>query len=137
MIPLSRSYKKSPICTEHGKKNNRSNSPSIKKFANKHIRHIKNLPSAPAAYKRFFESYDICDYKFIKTREDAIAEWEKEEVDFPRYERHYRRTNEVDENGHPIWETYELYVEQGHLHKEYGTLENYLNKYWAKWYRRK
>ena len=64
---MSRSYKK----------HNRAKDPAgkdMKKFANKKVRHTKNIPNGKA-YKKVFESWDISDYNWIWTKEEAIKEY--------------------------------------------------------------
>ena len=79
---MSRSYKKNPYCTDN------SSSKESKKFANKTVRHRKDIPSG-GAYKKASESYNICDYKFYETWEDAKDYWEKN-IDSSYYlQRHY------------------------------------------------
>lgn len=57
-----------------------------KRFANKAVRRYKgDLPSHGKAYKKLYQSYDISDFWWIWTKEDAIKEWEK---DYPCY--HYK-----------------------------------------------
>lgn len=57
---MSKSYKKSP-CYKDGNKWG-------KKFANRRIRRLKNedIPNG-SMYKRFYEQYNISDYKFYTT----------------------------------------------------------------------
>ena len=69
---MSRSYKKNPWITDHHVKS----SSERKKFANKKVRHTKDLPNGKA-FKKVFESYNLCDYKFFQTKEEAIEEYEE------------------------------------------------------------
>ena len=64
---MSRSYKKHPWITDHHVKS----SSERKKFANKKVRHTEDLPSG-GAFKKVFCSYDICDFKFFQTKEEAL-----------------------------------------------------------------
>ena len=66
---MSRSYKKHDIVKDPANK-------AMKRYANKKVRHTKNIPNGKA-YKKFFESWDICDYRWIWTREDAIRNFEQ------------------------------------------------------------
>jgi hypothetical protein len=53
---MSRSYKKHPYCGDKNKKPRRT-------IANRHFRRIQSCDIIPySLYKRFFDSYDICDY---------------------------------------------------------------------------
>lgn len=62
---MSRSYKKHFRCKQ-------KNSKIEKKRANKKVRHFKSdLPNGKA-YRKLFESWDICDWNWIWTKQDAI-----------------------------------------------------------------
>lgn len=56
---MSRSYKKVPCCKDYNR--------GMKQRANRHLR--RNYLDIPPgrAYKKLFCSYDICDYRFLKT----------------------------------------------------------------------
>lgn len=69
---MSRSYKKHPWITDHHARTTKEK----KKFANKKVRHYKNLPNG-SAYKKVSESWDICDYKWYWSWEDAKKDWEE------------------------------------------------------------
>jgi phosphatidylserine/phosphatidylglycerophosphate/cardiolipin synthase-like enzyme len=72
----------------------------MKRFANKRVRHTKDIPSGKA-YKKVFESYDISDWYFRSTREETLKKWEAEEWIRDRFEtleeyliyweKHYKR----------------------------------------------
>ena len=67
---MSRSYKK------HGEMVKQQNTRGQKKFANRRVRrHMDALPPKGKSYKKLFSSWEICDYKWIWTKEDAIREW--------------------------------------------------------------
>ena len=70
---MSRSYKKHPYSKDRPSK-------GMKKFANKKVRHTKDIPNGKA-YKKVFESWDICDWRWIWTRADAIRTWERAKED--------------------------------------------------------
>ena len=70
---MSRSYKKHPICKDPANK-------FMKRYANKKVRRTADIPSGKA-YKKVFESYDISDYQWIWTRQEAIAEWKNASPD--------------------------------------------------------
>lgn len=102
---MSRSYKKNPYVTEGGDKKSR------KRVANRTVRRrLKTDEDMPARlqHKKMTESWDICDYKWRMTREDAI-EWY-----------HYQMKHQASP----------------YFKKHYPTLEAWL-KYWDKCYRRK
>jgi len=69
---MSRSYRHTTIIKD---KNNKS----MKKYANKKVRHTDDIPNGKA-YKKCFESYDISDYRWIWTKEQAIDEWRQAEA---------------------------------------------------------
>ena len=66
---MSRSYKKFPIVKDPANK-------GMKRFANKKVRHTKNIPNGKA-YKKVFESWEISDYCWIWTREEAINNYKQ------------------------------------------------------------
>lgn len=67
---MSRSYKKHYRAKQ---KNSKSN----KKFANRKVRrNVCDLPKKGKAYKKKFESWDICDFNWIWTKEDAIKSYQ-------------------------------------------------------------
>lgn len=102
---------------------------------------------AAEVFTKIFCSYDICDYKWRLTKEQAILDWHEEEKEYPCWHSYYihkpsKGESYVDEYGVLHVSSYERvleeeYIEVGPLHKKYGTLENYLNKYWKKRYYRK
>lgn len=108
---MSRSRKKTPIFKDHEKRPNRP----MKAFANKKVRHTKDIPSG-SSYKKIFNSWDISDYFFYCTKKEAIQWWEDEVYEATR------QGISPDEYG---W------------HKEYLSLDEFLNKYWARYYLRK
>lgn len=54
---MSRSYRKNPICKQ---KNYSFN----KKLANRRVRYSEDVPNGKA-YKKYYCSYDICDWKWV------------------------------------------------------------------------
>ena len=102
---MSRSYKKNPFVTD-----NRS-SKQNKRIANRTVRRrLKNEEYMPARlqHKKITESWDICDYRWRMTKEEAI-QWYQNEMEH---------------------EASELFK------KRYPTLEAWL-EYWEKCHRRK
>lgn len=97
---MSRSYKKSPVCTD-GKARSTSRT---KKYANKIVRRCDEEIPNGNFYKRLFCSYEIHDFITRQT-------WE-----------------EAKEN----YETAEDYIKNRYLDKE-----DFYNKHWAKYYKRK
>ena len=66
---MSRSYRKNPVVTDN------NDSHQSKKLASRSLRRkLKNSDELlkGSSYKKHYESWDICDYKFRKTREEAI-----------------------------------------------------------------
>ena len=74
---MSRSYKKSPFVTD--KYNKRKG----KHFANKRVRKLDlsedALGGKSVQYKRVYPQYDICDYCWYWTKEEAIKNWQETE----------------------------------------------------------
>ena len=105
---MSRSYKKNPYVTD-GYGGDRKTS---KRIANRRVRRIvrsmdEDMP-ARLQHKKMTCTWDICDYRWRMTREDAI-DWYNNEM-----------ANEASD----------------YFKKRYPTLEAWL-KYWDKCYRRK
>ena len=102
---MSRSYKKHPIS-----KDNTKSSHECKKKASRRWRRAPESVKTKSKWNKHTNSWDIHDYIYRYTRQDAIKAWYDEETDHEM---------------HP------------YLHKKYGTLENYLNRNWKKYYVRK
>ena len=71
---MSRSYKKQPVVNDHKRKSTKQN----KQIANRIVRRRnKNLMSisSRAYYKRMTETWDITDYAWRWTKEQAIHEY--------------------------------------------------------------
>lgn len=71
---MSRSYKKNCFCTDNGERKRFG-----KRQANKLIRRTSGIADG-MSYKKYYCSWDICDYKFHRTWEDFKKEpthWEK------------------------------------------------------------
>lgn len=100
---MSRSYRRFHVVKDHSK--------GQKQLANRKVRHTYKLDQLKGGkYKKMYPQWDICDYCWIWTKEDAIASWYEEESE------HY--------NGY-AWR-----------HEKFGTLEEWL-KYWDKCVKRK
>ena len=97
---MSRSYKKSPCCTDNGK-----HTTYEKRRANKVVRKSKEEVPSGKAYKRFFGSWNIRDYSFRYTEHEAR-------------EAYYREENES-------WM------------RKYRNADDFVNKFWRKWYKSK
>ena len=69
---MSRSFRKHPCVKDPARK-------YMKRYANKKVRHTKNIPNG-GAYKKIFESWKISDYCWLWTRQEAINEWENESL---------------------------------------------------------
>ena len=61
---MSRSFRKHPRAKDPANK-------GMKKYANKRVRKTENIPNGKA-YKKVFESYDISDWNWIWTKNEAI-----------------------------------------------------------------
>lgn len=74
---MSRSFKKTyktyPCVKDSASK-------SSKRLANKKVRHTKDISNG-GSYKKCYESYDISDYKWSWTRQEAIDEYNNMDED--------------------------------------------------------
>lgn len=73
---MSRSYKKTPGFTDHRQSGTKK---EFKRFANKKVRRVdpEILLNDGAAYKKIYNQYDICDWKFLFFTEEELQRWEK------------------------------------------------------------
>lgn len=69
---MSRSYKKSPVCNDHCTPGTRW----AKNRAARAVRRCKDEIADGKAYRKLYCSWNIHDYRFYKTRTQAIHEWE-------------------------------------------------------------
>ena len=69
---MSRSFRKHPCVKDPASK-------YMKRYANKKVRHTKDIPNG-GAYKKVFESWEISDYCWFWTRQEAIDEWESKSL---------------------------------------------------------
>ena len=103
---MSRSYKKNPYVTDHKRRSTKQS----KRLANRRVR--RRLYDEDALgriqHKKYTESWDICDYKWRMSREEAI-EW---------------------------YESEGFGIASGYFKERYPTLELWL-EYWEKCYKRK
>jgi len=103
---MSRSYKKNPYVTDHKRRSTKQS----KRIANRRVRRRlcdKDMLGR-IQHKKYTESWNICDYRWRMTREEAI-EWYN-----------YRSDNEAS----------------SYFLERYPTLESWLN-YWEKCHVRK
>ena len=111
---MSRSYKNSPVI-----KDNRKGSKWSKKRANRMFRRscsVLELCSGKSAiHRKYSETWNIHDCVSRRTREEAEAEWEREELFIK---------NGMSAENHNIW------------HRRFTSRERFLN-YWAKCMKRK
>lgn len=120
---MSHSHKRHHYVTDGSKGKKRGGRP-MKNYANKTVRHKEDIPIRQrGAYKKYFPSWDICDYKNLWTIEDAIKDWREEETQYPQIKK-YWVYNPVSKTATIRWNE-EL---GGPLHKHYKTLENFLNQ---------
>ncbi|MEK4996875.1 MULTISPECIES: hypothetical protein [Paenibacillus] len=69
---MSRSVKKQPVCSDQQK----DGSSWAKKQANKAVRRYpRDIPKGKW-YQKLYNSWNICDYSFYQTKQQAIHEWE-------------------------------------------------------------
>lgn len=61
---MSRSYKKSPVCTDHTSPRTRW----AKRQAAKAVRRHDGIIEKGRSYRKFFCSWNICDYRFYRTK---------------------------------------------------------------------
>lgn len=71
---MSRSRKKIP-CWKDGERSRTPHRLRTKTFANRSVRRNSDIPSG-CGYKRVFNSYIICDYKFIRSEAQLLEMWE-------------------------------------------------------------
>lgn len=108
---MSRSYKKNPVATDNSNGRRKIN----KRHANHRVRQRISMDdelSARLQHKKMTCSWDICDYRWRMTRQEAI-QWYKEELEWQKNKGSLK-----------------------YFLKRYPTLEAWL-KYWEKCYRRK
>lgn len=65
---MSRSYKKHSFCKD-------SSTKKMKKYANKKVRHTKDIPNGKA-YRKVFPSWDISDWNWYWSKLDAIKKYQ-------------------------------------------------------------
>lgn len=140
---MSRSYKKNPVLKEGSRGRRKSGKISMKAIANRKIRRkpIEELPMREkGAYRKVCESWDISDWSFRRSKEEAIKQYEryqKEAKGGPRYE---ERTfyNYVPETGEFKKHIYTTLTNSYAIKMitEFPTLEDYLID-WYKSYKRK
>lgn len=82
---MSRSYKHSPVCTCGGK--SIGTRKYWKRKANRKVRRTKELGIKSKSYKKVYESWDICDYRFYIKKEHFVACAE----DLEKWKRYYYR----------------------------------------------
>lgn len=64
---MSRSFKKTPIVKDRRV--------GGKKFANHKVRRSKDVPNGKA-YRKFYNSYDISDFKYTQSKKSFLKRWE-------------------------------------------------------------
>lgn len=81
---MSRSYKHTPVCTDG------CCTSGVKKYwkrkANRKVRRTKGLGRKSKNYKKIYESWDICDYRFYMEKERF-----EEKGDLMRWKKYYYR----------------------------------------------
>ena len=140
---MSRSYKKNPVVKEGSRGRRKSGKTSMKAIANRKIRRkpIEELPMREkGAYRKVCESWDISDWSFRQSKEEAIKQYEryqKEAKGGPRYEERvfYRYVPETGEFEKHIYTAFTNHYAIKMI-TEFPTLEDYLID-WYKSYKRK
>ncbi|WP_150274875.1 hypothetical protein [Paenibacillus tepidiphilus] len=69
---MSHSVKQSPAHTDHRTPGTRWS----KRLASKTVRRFTGDVSNGKWYRKLFSSWNICDYHFYKTKQQAVHEWE-------------------------------------------------------------
>lgn len=105
---MSRSYKKNPYLTDHKRRSTKQSKRIANRRVRRRLRFDEDMP-VRSQHKKYTETYDICDYKWRMSREEAIEWYESREKEY--YVSHYFK-------------------------ERYPTLESWLN-YWEKCHRRK
>ena len=80
---MSRSYKKNPVLKDGSRGRRRSGKISMKAIANRKIRRkpIEELPMREkGAYRKVCESWDISDWSFRQSKEEAIKQYIKKKL---------------------------------------------------------
>ncbi len=87
---MSRSYRKFPCVKDSQRHNNpvRKRQQS-KTYASRLVRRKEDVPSH-SAYRKFFCSWDISDYRFIMTERDLRRAWEEQAPQYCRGFRNFR-----------------------------------------------
>ena len=140
---MSRSYKKNPVLKDGSRGRHKSGKTSMKTIANRKIRRkpIEELPiREKGAYRKVCESWDISDWSFRQTKEEAIKQYEKYQKEAeggPRYEKRvfYRYVPETGEFEKHIYTAFTNHYAIEMI-TEFPTLEDYLID-WYKSYKRK
>lgn len=96
---MSRSYKKFPLFKDHlwGK-----SAKSGKQYANRRLRHISKNPNFiipnGSYYKKLgINQWDLWEYTAIENKEEAIFNWEKDQIEFANGVNYYT-TYKPDKN---------------------------------------
>lgn len=79
---MSRSFKHTPICTIRAR-----DSKYWKRKANHKVRKTKGLGVKSNNYKKVYETWDICDYRFYAKKENFVECAD----DLKKWERYYHR----------------------------------------------
>ncbi|WP_083938083.1 hypothetical protein [Paenibacillus daejeonensis] len=69
---MSRSLKRTPVCKDHSSPGTRW----AKRKASKAVRRFSGKVPNGKWYRKIFCSWDICDYRFFQSEQQAIHEWE-------------------------------------------------------------
>ena len=74
---MSRSYKKSPVFKDsQRKRSGETGTGEQKRFASRAVRRNDDAIANGGSYRKLYDSYSICDYRFIETENEFRKEWE-------------------------------------------------------------
>jgi len=84
---VSRSYQKNPVCTDHKAGSTKRKKRLASKAFRKEIALDDEMAARPQ-HKKYFQSYDICDFKTRMTEQEAI-DWYLHRCDNKYILKHY------------------------------------------------
>ncbi|MBD2865932.1 hypothetical protein [Paenibacillus oceani] len=70
---MSRSFKNSPVMTDHVTPGTRW----AKRQAAKAVRRYAGCLTNGKSYRKVFNPWNICDYRFYQTKRQAVEKWER------------------------------------------------------------
>ena len=85
---MSRSFKKSPVIKDANRKG--PTYKSGKQIANRAVRHKGDIPNG-GSYKKVYCSWNISDYRFMKTEAEFKKEWDNGDEYLHEHYKTYKR----------------------------------------------